>query len=385
MNNKICFPSYENIHLRTKESFLSKNDEEFHSGDSLLLTLPDFDPIKNVPLDYMHLICLGVMKKLLLDWVSGKPKTKLSSLQAEKLNSRLLNLRMSIPIEFSRKPRRISELKRWKATEFRTFLLYLGPLVLKHVLNKKRYSNFMDLHVATFIFVNIASLDDKSKLIDYGHNQMVHFIKTFGILYGTENINHNVHNLIHLAEDVKTFGPLDGFSCFKYENYLQILKRQLRKGDKALAQIVKRVMEKDKVCKAPQQGQLNFQSNLDCPHLANEHNKGPVLGIADKQFKELRLQNYVLRNFGSNSYCRLRDLQIVKIRNFITLGENSYVIGNVMKVENMYSSPCASSLLGIFQLICTNVELVSHPINVIKEKVVALEQDDICFLFVMNN
>ena len=36
---------------------------------------------------------------------------------------------------------------------------------------------------------------------------------------------YNVHGLIHIAEDVKRFGPLDSYSAFPFENYLGHLKQ----------------------------------------------------------------------------------------------------------------------------------------------------------------
>jgi len=48
-----------------------------------------------------------------------------------------------IPCEFSRKTRSIVECKRYKVTEFRLFLLYIGPIVLKQVLPPKVYNNFI--------------------------------------------------------------------------------------------------------------------------------------------------------------------------------------------------------------------------------------------------
>jgi len=39
-----------------------------------------------------------------------------------------------MPCEFARKPRTLDEMCRWKATEFRTFLLYIGTFVIKSVL-----------------------------------------------------------------------------------------------------------------------------------------------------------------------------------------------------------------------------------------------------------
>jgi len=83
----------------------------------------------------MHLICLGLVKRFLAHnkygWVFGKPPYKLGAFYVNKISNRLLRLQRHIPAEFARKTRQIIECKRYKATEFRTFLLYTGPVVLK--------------------------------------------------------------------------------------------------------------------------------------------------------------------------------------------------------------------------------------------------------------
>ena len=54
---------------------------------------------------------------------------------------------------------------------------------------------------------------------------------------------YSVHGLIHIAEDVKRFGPLDSYSAFPFENYLGHLKQLLRKPQSPLQQI-RRVEER---------------------------------------------------------------------------------------------------------------------------------------------
>ena len=41
-----------------------------------------------------------------------------------------------MPLKFARQAQVLLEVKRWKAIEFRQFLLYSGPTVLKGVLSK---------------------------------------------------------------------------------------------------------------------------------------------------------------------------------------------------------------------------------------------------------
>jgi len=191
--------------------------------------------IHDFPLDYMHLICLGVVKKLLMFWTYGKPSTKLSYNQTSNNSKSLLNLACNIRTEFNRKPRDLNEVKRWKATEFRQFLFYTGPVCLKSIISHDRYINFLSLHIATSILCN--SINYK-KYINYAKSLMQYFVKTFIISYGKDQVSHNVHNLSHICNDVEKFGALDQFSAFAFENYLQSLKKLIKKPEKPLQQIV---------------------------------------------------------------------------------------------------------------------------------------------------
>lgn len=45
----------------------------------------------------------------------------------------------------------IDEFCYWKGSEFRTFLLYTGPVMIKNVLSIEEYKNFLSLHIAARI------------------------------------------------------------------------------------------------------------------------------------------------------------------------------------------------------------------------------------------
>lgn len=91
----------------------------------------------------MHLVCLGVMKRFLLLWIKGPLQCRLGSRVIDDISQHLLNLKSHIPSEFARKPRSLKEIDRWKATEFRQFLLYTGPVVRAEILHPKMYKNFL--------------------------------------------------------------------------------------------------------------------------------------------------------------------------------------------------------------------------------------------------
>lgn len=100
-------------------------------------------------IDYMHLTCLGVPKKIILLWIDNGPlKVRISSSQTKILSTSLLLLAPCLTYKISRKPRVINEIKRWKATEFMQFILYTRPKVLKTILNEDCYKHFMSFNTA---------------------------------------------------------------------------------------------------------------------------------------------------------------------------------------------------------------------------------------------
>ncbi|EFN74256.1 hypothetical protein EAG_00154, partial [Camponotus floridanus] len=97
----------------------------------------------------MHLVCLGVTKKLLCVWIYGKYSrfSKLSASPISVLNSRLNILKKYCPLEFARRPRSHDILSKFKATEFRQFLLYTGPVIMYGILDERLYKHLLFLHV----------------------------------------------------------------------------------------------------------------------------------------------------------------------------------------------------------------------------------------------
>ena len=47
---------------------------------------------------------------------------------------------------------------------------------------------------------------------------LIQFLKDAKEMYGTSLLTYNVHNLIHIADDVESFGPLDAYSAFPIES-----------------------------------------------------------------------------------------------------------------------------------------------------------------------
>lgn len=132
-NHRMLFLD-QNCPLRTDESFKIRKNPEHHTGISPFEKI-SLGMVTTFPLDYMHLICFGQMKKLLILWLRGSPRIKcrLSNEQIKNLTTNMLVLKRYVCSEFVRVPTTVEELDRWKAIEFRVFLLYLGPILLYRV------------------------------------------------------------------------------------------------------------------------------------------------------------------------------------------------------------------------------------------------------------
>ena len=65
----------------------------------------------------------------------------------------------------ARQPRGLSEIKRWKATEFRQFLLYSGIVVLKGIVTNQFYQHFLSLSIAIRIMLESDSEVRQNNLV----------------------------------------------------------------------------------------------------------------------------------------------------------------------------------------------------------------------------
>jgi len=116
------------------------------------------------------------------------------------------------------------------------------------------------------------------------------FVTSFQVLYGIEYLSHNVHNLLHLFSDVRTFGPVDNFSAFRFENFMTSIKKQIRKNEKLLQQL-KRYKEIQHVSSPLLKSNLNNKKLYLCNNL---HKDGPVCNNHDVKSQYLNIQEYIL-------------------------------------------------------------------------------------------
>lgn len=350
--HRVYFPELYSP-IRTHDAFISYEDSEFHRGETSLTMIPKFNIINDIPFDYMHCVCIGVMKKLLMFW-NGNFKFHSQALPnnlLSVLNKRINDLSQFITEDFQRnlnensRKHAFRDANRWKAVELRQVLLYTGMIVFNGILSKQVYEHFMLLCVAMRI-LSTAHISDE--YVDFAGSLIHHFVALFPSIYGKMYMSHNVHVILHLADDVKHFGPLDNFSAFKFENYMQPLKAKVRSGAKPLQQIVQRYAEErilscSAIPKSINLGPINVQTK--------SKNKPMTDDASDPQYTGWRSKQFAMKLNSCDNCVKMINGDIVVVENIATskLENDILIIGRKYdKLTTYFDSPCSSKLLHIY-------------------------------------
>lgn len=328
--------------LRTDESFRNLDDANHHNGISPLLDIdPPIDMVKHFLLDKLHLLDGGAMKKELEYWTAGDSKLRLNLRSKREVNRRIECLRSQIPMEFQRKPRSIRHVGKWKCTEFRLFILYIGPIVMKNILSKVVYEHFLLLHVAARI---LCSEDWAVKYNRFAKMYLERYVLASGNICGTTSHSLNTHNLLHVADDAKNMGcSLSCVSAYPFESALGRLGKSVRTANRPLAQVCRRIHERQLIAMKRPTVPTQFQI---------------IRTVIDRngveQAIKVRYRTSILTNKTPDNVILLKDSTIVQIDKMIVLTKNPDTIrieGKELKRSKpLYKYPSNSKYVRIWEL-----------------------------------
>lgn len=354
LDGKVVFPDMDSS-SRTDTQFDQMSDEDHHHSKSPLHGL-GIGMVSSFPLDYMHLVCLGIVRKLIALWFKGPLQCRISSSTLSAISDHLKLCRQSLPRSFSRKPRSLTEYNQWKATEFRQFLLYTGPVVLFQRLPRQQYKNFLVLSTAMRILLSPLCRE----YYGYAQKLLRCFVTNFAKIYGTTFLVNNTHSLLHLADDAKRYGPLDSVSCFPFENYLGQLKKLVRKPQKPVQQIVRRVYERQLFAHMPE------ELSVKDVKLTQPHESGPMLAEFPiqqyAQYKMYKHKDTIISNFpGTN--CYELEGRVVIVRNIVHSSAVTHVVYELFETGTcFFNYPINSTSLGVCLLSKLSGQLSSAPV-----------------------
>lgn len=332
-SHTVTFPD-SNCRPRTDQEFRAKKYGPHHKKDSPLLRL-SVDMIEDFPVaDSLHLVDLGITKRLLVGWRNGnfgKYVTKWSAKDAETVSNFLT--KRKLPSEIHRSVRGLDCISHWKASEYRSFLLYLSIIILPDVLPNDALTHFL----AFFCGITICSSENYSNFLPLAKEllQCV-FVDHFKDFYGEDYMTSNVHNVVHITDEVQRFGPLPTFSAYPFENKLFSIKRMLRQGNNPLAQVAKRCSEVSKITKNRENQQLE--------------NREPFVTTNSRNLTVLHLKEYIISTKSKDKYflCNSNDvLEVKKIS--VVSSEIKIYCYKIWDLVEVFEKPVKSSYLNIFK------------------------------------
>lgn len=319
---------------RTDENFRAKSYGLHHKTDSPLLQLP-IDMIEDFPVaDSLHLIDLGIMKRLLVGWRDGNfgtYVTKLCARDIEILDTFLKKCKL--PSEIHRAVRTTECLAYWKASEFRSFFYYLSVIILPDILRADVVEHFLSV----FCAITICSCEFYTRLLPLAREMLKHFVDQYKYYYGSHYITSNVHNLLHIVDEVQKFGPLHQFNAYPFENQLYIIKRMLRQGDKPLAQVAKRICEIDK-----NNPLVTAKTTNDVPYMTTSKKKY-VLHMKDFELS-LKAQDKYFMTHNEDIF-ELKELMVSDSGKEFSLHGHVYLNKDII-----FDTPIKSSILSMYKI-----------------------------------
>ena len=366
---------------RTDESFRAQRYSSHQKPNEVspLVQLP-LDLIADFPLDYMHLVLLGVVKRLLRLWLGTTDfhvtKYSCNFRLLARTSSPLISERVRVcyecvPCEFQRRPRQMDENKFFKAKEYRTLLLYTFPYVFQGLFtnNPRVYTHFLLLVVSFRIML---SQKPSQTFVQYVRELLQRFVQDLQGLYGSMHMTYSVHNLLHVADDYERFGLLDNVSAFLFESYMQTLKNYVGRGGQELQQAVKRRHEETllDICPA---------AKVRDVALKKEHQSGPlgdfVNSPVEAQYSWVELKGKRFSLNERDQYICVEN-QFYRIANFILIDGKLYTLVNKFEnVDNFFDFPCESKRVGI--VVCKKLSQKFNAIDLGKaEKCVAFQMKD---------
>jgi len=362
--NRVHFYVPESIRkkhkLRTVERFNNLKYKCLQKGATPLMKIPGFNCLRDCPYDIMHVLYSGkgIVKRILGFWVHRDKNAqrakesksyKLTSGVINAISDHLLSLKNHIPLEFQRKAESLWQCNKWKATQSRLFLLYLGIVVLRKRVNKEIYRNFLLLHFSIRRLSDPSAGAVERKQV---HQYLLKFIDSYANIYGKEVVNHNCHALEHLVMNSLTHGPVDHYSAMLFESYLSMFSKFKHSAHLPGQQIVNRIIERQVSSR-----ELFYRNKETGPYNENQECQFPVHLDRNlyRTFSNHAINSYVINvKKNSDNVIFLRTIEIFRVENILleNASNNVFFYGYKLRGRRdveIYPEP--SSKVGVYEVI----------------------------------
>lgn len=201
-------------------------------GKSHFLEQPRFHFIRDIPSEYMHLMCLGVVKRLTeLNFRVGENRERVTTRRLtdpQLFNSYIRDTQS--PREFGRRCRNL-DFTVYKAEEFRNLVLFFFPLVIKCI-DPVHVDEIKLWYLIAFIIRSCVIPNTEFRTIPDREikNACDNSYRLYQKLYGKTNCTFSVHVMFSHLLLIRGSQPLTFRSAFKFESFFSEMKDMYAPG-----------------------------------------------------------------------------------------------------------------------------------------------------------
>lgn len=302
------------------------------------------------------------------DYTGKWPKNEI-----EEINGLLKRLNQYKPMEIHRAIRTLSDLKFWKGTEFRSFLLYYGMVILKKHLISEQYEHFLLLTCAVRIFY----VDAYKIYRHIAKKWLIEYIEGYINIFGIHSIGSNVHNLSHIFDDVECLGSLNEISTYPFENRLSLLKMRVKQPNLPLPQIARRIAELS----------IDYDTlfGVSTPQQTKPELKLPYK-LGDRLvYKTVIIDSDLTLSIQKqcNSWFLTKNDEIVRMQYAFSMNNDIIICGNSLKYKESFfkKTPVSSQRLHIYKSDGDTNDASSYRLDTIKAKMMYFPVSQTDFVF----
>lgn len=305
---------------------------------------------------------------------------------------------MTPPHEIHRLPRPIWGKIKWKASEWRSWLLFYSLPCLTDIISEHslyHYALFVDS-----IFILLQDSITEFELQKCEEN-LTKFVGMYEELYG--DITFNIHSLLHLVQNVRMTGPLWTTSTFPFESSYYYLKQQVTGPNGLYFQVSKKILRKisfNFTCKelASSELCLQFCENLFAPKRWRDcttvNQDTVLLGFKEITQDGSKLYNRCVHKssvFHSKRYSRpnkTNDTVVQLISHEVGEIEIfSYKVDNQVYITLSLFEITAEAFLDVTHIrkVQRSANTITVPISSIAQKIVYMEVDNYSYISKLPN
>ena len=215
-------------------------------GRSVFFDIPSFNFVRDIPVDYLHCTCIGVVKRCVE--LTFKVGTSRSRVTKRPLSSPLqfnqLICKVKVFKEFNRRVRDL-DFAVYKGQEFRNVLLFFFPLVLNCIeqnKNERKMWLYLSFAVKACVLPKEEFAPIPLDIIDFCCKK---FYSIYQQLFGQTNCSYNTHIVGSHMLEMRFHGPLTFTSAFSFESFYGELRNSFVPGTMSpLKQIMSNIMLK---------------------------------------------------------------------------------------------------------------------------------------------